>query len=155
MWRRLSLAFGAAALVLVLGASSSLAVTAQDTFGFAWFTGGNAYARIMPDGSTHVQVRLTGRTPGSQPVWQVLSGSTCGGTVGTVLIGPSPLATTSSLGLSMTATTSSVVLPVSASVINYLVIRLYESVGPTGVLGPEFGCGQIVSVPDNGTQHWW
>jgi hypothetical protein len=155
MWRRLSLAFGAAALVLTLGVSSSLAVTAQDTFGSASVVGGNAFVRIMPDGSTHVQVRATGLTPGSQPVFQITQGSSSCSATYTVLIGPSPLATTSSLGISMTATTSPVVLPVSAGVINFLAIRLYESVGPTGVLGPGLGCSQIISVPDNGTQHWW
>jgi hypothetical protein len=152
MWRRFSLAIGAAAVLLAIGASSIFAGTAQDTFGSFGF----GYVRILPSGQTHVQVRLTGRTPGSQPVWQLLTGSTCGFAVGTVLIGPSPLATVSSLGMSMTATTSPVVLPVSVGgATNYLTVRVYDSVSPTGVLGPEIGCGQVISVPDTGTQHWW
>jgi hypothetical protein len=166
MWRRLSLAVGTA-VILALGASSTYAVSNTDSLGYAALdatTGvAEAYVRILAGGQTQVQVRLSGLTPGSQPVWRLLSGSTCsppaggGGAAGTVLITPTAPSTISSLGVPMTSATFPVAVPVSSvgSPPNNIAIRVYASVDPTGVLGPEIGCDGVHSVPDLGTQHWW
>jgi hypothetical protein len=153
MWRQICLAIGAA-LVLALGASTTFAVSTSEGYGFASFGTGGAYVQRLASGQTRVQMRLTGMTPGMQPAWQLLTGSTCGVTTGTVLIGPSTAATVSSIGTSLTSATFPVVVP-SGAAPTFVTVRLYASLGPNGALGPEIGCGQVIGVPDLGTQHWW
>src|SRR5215207_2154551 len=127
MWRRFTLALGTA-VILALGASSTFAVNNTDATGYAALGSGGAYVQKLANSQTRVQVRLTGLTPGSQPVWQLLTGSTCGGAVGTVLVGPSTPATISSLGLSMTSSTFPVVVPANGGSPTFVAIRVYASV---------------------------
>jgi hypothetical protein len=151
----------AAALVLAVQSSTASATVMPYPIGRADFgqssggVSGTAFVRNYVSGETHVQLRLTGLTPGRPDVWRMQTNSPCSGTTGTALITPKQELVPSSLGIGYMAATYPTTVPVGPSPI-WIAIRIYASVGPNGTLGPQLACGNLYSLPDDmSSRHSW
>jgi hypothetical protein len=146
-WGRIGLSV--AALVFALSISSSFAGSVSDAIGAATLSPtngssarGQAFIRQLASG-THVSVRVTGLTWGSQPVVRVSSGGTV------VFTSASVTATRAGTALFMLPNSPAIAIgPITAP--NWVSVCVLES-----ALGKELACGHVMDMPGPGTAHWW
>ena len=155
--------FGAAALVgLLFALTLSIGFARSNDYpvGRAFLTAtgtsgvsGEAFVRRqLTAGTTEVQVRLTGLSTTSAPVWQIESGGGCGVASTTMLLKQTRAAPVTSLGTSMTAETQTATLNVTSTPA-MMTVHIYDTTSGSPV---DLACGQIYNQPtQTGSEHWW